>query len=187
MIGVVKMVEMAVVLASEGSDSLDRVKELESEKATLVAKSCKLKAALERSEEMFREQFDVLSGEKERADKALEEKDCLQLDKERLDNDNQQLSREVEDLKAILLPAEDEPEGMADLRTHSNFIARIQLLESDCVGALADGFEFAVNQLSVLNSGLNIEGTRVLSQVVDGRVVPPLDSPDVDVGTPGSD
>ena len=71
MVGVVKMVEMAVVLAGEGSDSLDRVRELESEKATLVAKSRKLKAALERSEEMFHEQSGVLSGEKERADRAL--------------------------------------------------------------------------------------------------------------------
>ena len=95
--------------------------------------------------------------------------------------------REVEDLKVVILPVKDEPEGVADLRMCADFIARIQLLESDSVDALVDGFKSAVNQLSVLNPGLNTEGTGVLSQVVDGRVVPPPDSPDVDVGTPGSD
>ena len=88
MVGVVKMVEMVVVLAGEGSDSTDRVRELESEKVALAAKSRKLKATLKRSEEMFREQADLLSGEKEKADKALEERDCLQLNKERLESDN---------------------------------------------------------------------------------------------------
>ena len=86
-----------------------------------------------------------------------------------------------------MLPAKGEPEGVADLRTRNDFIARIQLLESDCIDALADGFESTVNQLSVLNLGLNIEGTGVLSQVIDGWVVPPPDSPNVEVGTPGSD
>ena len=139
MVGVVKMADMKMVLTGEGSDSSDRVRELESEKAALAAKSRKLKADLERSEEMFREQSGFLSGEKERADKALEERDCLQLDRERLESDNQRLSREIEDLKVAMLPAEDEPEGMVDLRTRSDVIARIHLLESDCVGTLADG------------------------------------------------
>ena len=44
MVGVVKMAEMAVVLAGEGSYSMIRVRELESEKAALAAKSRKLKA-----------------------------------------------------------------------------------------------------------------------------------------------
>ena len=45
-------------------------------------KTRKLKTALERSGEMFREQDDMLAVEKERAKKALEDKGCLQLDKE---------------------------------------------------------------------------------------------------------
>ena len=135
---------------------------------------------------MFRKQSDVLSGEKERADRALEERDCLQLDKERLESDNQRLSREVEDLKAVMLPAKDKPNRMADLRTRYDFIARIQLLESDCIGALADGFKAAVSQLSVLNPSLNTDGAGVLSQIVDGQVMPPPDSPDIDVNTLGT-
>ena len=54
MAGLIKMAEMAVVLAEEGEES-DRIKELEQEKASLASSSRKLKAALERSEEMFRE------------------------------------------------------------------------------------------------------------------------------------
>ena len=86
-----------------------------------------------------------------------------------------------------MLPAEGEPEGVEDLRMLADFIAQIQLLKSDCIDALACDFEFVVNQLSMLNPRLNTEGTGVLSQVVDGRVVPPPDSPNVEVRTPGSD
>ena len=48
MVGMVKMAEMAIVLIEEGSNSSDRVRELESEKAALAASSRKLKAALDR-------------------------------------------------------------------------------------------------------------------------------------------
>ena len=102
-----------------------RVKELESKKATLVEKTRKLKNVLERSEEMFREQSDVLSGEKERVDRAFEDKECLHIDKEPLESENQRLLREVEDLRTVMLPAEGEPEGVANLRTRADFITRI--------------------------------------------------------------
>ena len=117
--------------------------------------------------------------------KAAEERDCLQLDKERLESDNQRLSKEIEELKAVMLPADDEPEEIASLCTRSDLVARIHLLESDCIGALADGFEAAVSQLSVLNQGMNIEGVGFLSQIIDGQVVPAPESPDVDAGSPG--
>ena len=87
------------------------------------------------------------------------------------------------DLKIAMEPAEGEPESVTDLHTRADFIARIQILESDCIDALAYGFEAALNQMSVLNPGLNTKGTRVLSQVVDGRVVPPPDSPEDVAGT----
>ena len=73
----VEMVKMVVVLAEEGSNSSDRVRELESEKAALAAGSCKLKDALERSEEMFREQAELLAVEKENSGKVAEERDCF--------------------------------------------------------------------------------------------------------------
>ena len=107
MVGMVKMSEMAVVLAEEGADS-DRVKELEQEKAGLVAGSRKLKAALERSEEMFHEQAELLAAEKENSRKVAEERDYFRLDRECLEADNESLAKEVEDLKAAMLPVEDE-------------------------------------------------------------------------------
>ena len=61
------------------------------------------------------------------------------------------------------MPVEGKPEGETDLCARTNFVARIQILESDCVDALADDFEAAVNQLSMLNPGLNTEGTEILS------------------------
>ena len=86
-----------------------------------------------------------------------------------------------------MAPAEDEPESVTDLRTRTDFVAKIQILESDCVYALADSFEAALNQLFILNLRLNTEGTGVLSQVVNGRVVPPPDSPEDEAGTLRSD
>ncbi|KAL5058119.1 hypothetical protein RYX36_029723, partial [Vicia faba] len=186
MVGMVKMAEMAVILSDEGSDSSDRVRELDSEKAALAASSRKLKAALERSEEMFREQADLLAGEKENSGKVAEERDCLQLDKECLETDNERLSKEVEELKAAILPADDESEETAPLRTRSDLVTRIHLLETDCVGALADGFEAAVSQLAILNPGMNTEGVGFMSQIIDGQVVPPPESSVVDAGSPGN-
>ena len=55
MVGLMKVAKMVVVLAGEGVSSSGRFKELESEKTTLQAKTQKLRTALERSEEMFRE------------------------------------------------------------------------------------------------------------------------------------
>ena len=101
MVGMVKMAEMAVVLADEGADS-DRVKELEQEKAALTASSRKLKAALERSEEMFCEQAELLAeeteflaAEKENSGKIAEERDYFREDRERLEIDNGLLTREL--------------------------------------------------------------------------------------------
>ena len=48
-----------------------------------------------------------------------------------------------------------------------------------------DGFEAAVSQLSLLNPGLNIEGVSHMSQIIDGQVVPPPDSPVVGDGSSG--
>ena len=95
MVGMVKMAEMVVVLVEEWSDSSDRVRELESEKSALVADSRKLKASLERSEEMFREQAELLAVEKENSGKVAEERDCFRLDREHLEADNERLSKEV--------------------------------------------------------------------------------------------
>ena len=84
-----------------------------------------------------------------------------------------------------MLPAEDESEDTALLRSRSELVARIQLLEGDCVGAMVDGFEAAVSQLSLLNPGLNTEGVSHMSQIIDGQVVPPPDSPVVGDGSSG--
>ena len=150
---------MVVVLAGEGAGSSGRVKELESEKVTLEVKTRKFKTAFERSQEMFQEQADMLAGEKERAEKALEGKDCLLLDKELWESERERLEREVIDLKVAMMLVEGEPEGVTSLHTRTDFVARVQILESDCVNALANNFKAVVNQLSVLNPGLNTEGT----------------------------
>ena len=84
-----------------------------------------------------------------------------------------------------MLPINDESEETASLRTRLDLVARIHLLETDCVGALADGFEATISQLAILNPGMNTEGVGFMSQIIDGQVVPPPESPVVDVGSPG--
>ena len=102
-----------------------------------------------------------------------------------MEADNERLVKEVEDMKATMLPAEDESEETAPLRSRSDLVARIHLLETDCVGALEDGFEPAVSQLTLLNPGLNTEGVGFMSQIIDGQVLPPPESLVVDAGSPG--
>ena len=80
-----------------------------------------------------------------------------------------------------MLPAEGEPKGFAKLKTRVELVARIQLLESNCMDAMTKGFETVMVQLSVLNSGLNTEGSGVLSQVINGKVVSPPDSPELEI------
>ena len=84
-----------------------------------------MKAALERSEGMFREQAELLATEtellaleRESSGKLAEERDLFRADRERLELDNGRLAREIEDLKAAMLPAEDESEDTTLLRSH---------------------------------------------------------------------
>ena len=127
------------------------------------------------------------SRNRERADKAFKERDNIMLDRDLWDSERERLEKEVADLKVAMVLTEDEPKSVTNLRTRADFVAKIQILESDCVDALADSFEASLNQLLVLNPRLNIERIGVLSQVVDGRVVPPPDSPEDEAGTPRSD
>ena len=69
--------------------------------------------------------------------------------------------------------------------SRTELVARIQLLEVHCVGAMADGFEVAVSQLSLLNPDLNTEGVGYMSQIIDGQVVPPPESLVVGGDSPG--
>ena len=84
-----------------------------------------------------------------------------------------------------MLPVDDDSEETASLRTRSDLVARVHLLETDCVGALSDGFEAAVSQLAILNPSMNTEGAGFISQIIDGQVVPPPEAPVVDAGSPG--
>ena len=186
MAGLVKMAEMVVVLSEEGEDPV-RIEALEQEKAALASSSRKLRTALERSEEMFREQASLLAAEremlileKENSGKLAEEGELLRADRERLETDIGRLTQQIEDLKVAMLPAEDEPEDIAALKSRSELVAHIRLLEADCVGAMEEGFDSAVSQLSLLNPGLITEGTGYMYQIVDGAIVPPPDSPVVD-------
>ncbi|CAI8586136.1 unnamed protein product [Vicia faba] len=186
MAGLVKMAEMAVVLSEEGEDPV-RIEALEQKKATLTSSSRKLRTALERSKEMFREQASLLAAEremlileKENSGKLAEEGELLRADRERLETDIGRLTQQIEDLKVSMLPAEDEPEDITALKSRSELVAHIRLLEVDCVGAMEEGFDSAVGQLSLLNPGLITEGTGYMYQIVDGAIVPPPDSLVVD-------
>ena len=110
---------------------------------------------------MFREQASLLAAEremlvleKENSGKLAEEGELLRADRDRLETDIGRLTQQIEDLKVAMLPAEDEPEDIAALKSRSELVAHIRLLEADCVGAMEEGFDSAVGQLSLLNPGL---------------------------------
>ena len=159
----------------------------EQEKAALTSSSWKLKTALERSEGMFREQTamldaerEMLTLEKEKSGKLAEEGELLRADRDLLGAEVGRLAQQIEEMNAAMQPAEDEPEDIVALKSRLELVAHIRLLEADCVGALEDGFNSAVGQLSLLNPGLVTEGIGHTHQIVDGVIVPPPDSPSTD-------
>ena len=110
----------------------------------------------------------------------IEEGELLRADRDRLAAEVERLGKQVEEMHATLQPAEDEPEDIVALKSRAELVAHIRLLEVDCVGALEDGFNYAVDQLSLLNPGLVTEGIGHTHRVVGGAIVPPPDSPSVD-------
>ena len=102
--------------------------------------------------------------------------------RDRLAAEVERLGKQVEELNAAQQPAEDEPEDLMALKSRAEFIAHIRNLEEDAVGALEDGFNSAVDQLSLLNPGLVTEGIGHTHRVVGGAIIPPPDSPCVDSG-----
>lgn len=63
----------------------------------------------------------------------------------------------VEDLKAKWKNAEDEPEDMMSLENRAQLVERIEALRLDCLDMGKKGFSIAMDQLRILNPGLNTE------------------------------
>ena len=90
------------------------------------------------------------------------------------------LEEEVDGLRTAATPPKDESNKVKAFKTHANFVARVQVLESDCMEATTMGFNTAMSQLTLLNPRLNTKGVRLLSQVVDGKLFHPPDSPNTE-------
>ncbi|RHN73982.1 hypothetical protein MtrunA17_Chr2g0304611 [Medicago truncatula] len=87
-----------------------------------------------------------------------------------------------ESLKKADLPGEDETEDTAVLK-RADMIEKVSVLERSLVDAVKLGFDRAVAQLKVANSGIDlcVEGTHHLSDVED-RVIKPPPVFEVDIG-----
>ena len=83
---------------------------------------------------------------------------------------SESLEGKVKALTAELAPAEDEPEDTKDLKTRAKLLARFQLAVDDAQAASQGSFDNAVNQICVLNPGveLNTSGMGVNYYVADG-------------------
>ena len=75
---------------------------------------------------------------------------------------------------------EDETETEKNMATQADFIARIRLLEQDVIDTLGYDFNVAVEQLKILNPGVKlvVEVARPFNQVVNGKILYPLDDSD---------
>ena len=64
--------------------------------------------------------------------------------------------------------------------TRADLIAHIRVLEQDVVDTLGYGFNTTIEQLKILNLGVQIvvEGAGPFNQVIDGKILYPPDSSD---------
>ena len=87
-----------------------------------------------------------------------------------------------------MVPAEEETEAEKAIVTRGDLIRRIRVLEQDVVDTLSYGFNTAMEQIKILNLGVElvVEGARPFNQVVNGKIFyPPADSPEE--GSDGED
>ena len=82
---------------------------------------------------------------------------------------------EVAALTTKITLAEDDPEDTKELKTQAESVARFQLVVDDAQAAFEGSFENAVNQIRVLNPGveLNTSGMRVNFYVVGSQILVP--------------
>ncbi|MCI36711.1 hypothetical protein A2U01_0057934, partial [Trifolium medium] len=85
------------------------------------------------------------------------------------------MEEEIGDLKSAMAPAVDELETTRGLTTRAELVGVIRSLGEKVLGGIMYGFDNAVVQLKVANSGLelNTNGIWVLRKVENGQIVIP--------------
>ena len=79
-----------------------------------------------------------------------------------------------------MAPAEEETDTKKAMMSRAELIACIRVLEQDVMDTLSCGFNTTVDQLRILNPGVEIivEGAWPFNQVIDGKIFYPSESSD---------
>ncbi|XP_058723478.1 uncharacterized protein LOC131651383 [Vicia villosa] len=145
---VVRVLEMAQVLASGGSGSTEALKEAEAAK----------KVAEDKVKTMEVERKEL----RKKVDAALKQKDAeVAAEKKKL-----------ADLRLEWAPSADESPDVAALKSRAEFAEKIESLKISLADMADVGFERALNQLRLLNPGLKEDNVGLSSRIVDGVLVP---------------
>ena len=94
--------------------------------------------------------------------------------------ENDRLVARTKELEGITAPDEDETDAEKGMASRAEFITRIQVLEQDVIDTLGYGFNTVVEQLKILNPGVEmvVEGAGLFNQVINGKYFYPPDSSD---------
>ncbi|MCI51307.1 hypothetical protein A2U01_0072551, partial [Trifolium medium] len=97
-----------------------------------------------------------------KAEKELEELKASSVEEKK------NLEVKLGNLKSVMAPAKDEPASAHRLTTHAELVGVIKSLGEKVVSGVTYGFENAVAQMKVANSGLELstEGIGMLKRVV---------------------
>ena len=94
--------------------------------------------------------------------------------------ENERLVARNLELEGMTTSVKNETETEKNMATRANLIARIRLHEQDVIDTLGYGFNIVVEQLKILNLGVElvVEGEGPFNQVVDGKILYPPDDSD---------
>jgi cell division protein FtsB len=162
--GLLRMLETVLVLLEDRSGRRKDLDKLKDEYLALEAENMKLEnevVDLRGKKENFVAQAKEIRELKEEMAKLAEEKGKLE--------------EELRVLKAAMVPAEDETENTRELSTRADFVARIRKLGDFVLAGVKHGWQNALAQVKVANSGveLSFEGMGVFREVIDGQIILP--------------
>lgn len=167
-IGAVKALEIAVYLNNSSTEEVVHSDALTREREDMAKRMVELEAELAAAKKFALEKDKMFSFLEEKADSATRYYHELKEVRAKFDVEKKAL----EDALRDSLPREDEAEDTAML-ARPVLVYRIEELERNLVGASSHGFDNAVDQLKVVNPGVEfrVDGIHFLKYVNNGKIV----------------
>jgi hypothetical protein len=171
--GLLRLLETALVLNDDRGSQVKDLEVLREANEKLSAENMKLE----------NEVID-LRGTQENFVAQIQENRELRTALDRAVEDRKKLEEEIGPLRLALVPGDDETESTRGLTSRAELVARVRKLGDEVFNGVKHGWKNAIAQIKVANPGvdINLEGTGMLREVVDGQIVIPEKYQNMDLG-----